>query len=676
MQLRPYQQEAIDAIYEYLRKRAGNPCAVLPTGAGKTPVIATLCRDAVVQWDGRVLVLAHVKELLEQSADKLRAVCPTVPVGVYSAGLKRRDTRQPVIVAGIQSVHDKADQLGRFDLVLIDEAHLIPPTGDGMYRKLIADLLEVNPDLRVIGLTATAFRTGSGPICTPDGILNEVCYEVGVKQLIAQGYLSPLVGRAAVAPVDTRGLKVERGEFAEAAAEALFTAGDEVERAVAEVVAKTADRRSVLLFCQTIAHARKVADAIRAAVGQAPDAGRAADLFTGGDTGPALVGEIYGDTPDDDRAGLIAEFRAGRLKYLVTVNVLTTGFDAPNVDAVCLLRATVSPGLYYQMVGRGFRLAEGKANCLVLDFGQNIVRHGPVDAVKPSYKAATARDAPRGKECPQCRLVAAASAAVCLECGYTWDRDEKPAPHAGEAADEEPVSGKPKVETLEVLATTYAPHTKKGADDTAPKTLRVTYQVGYQEWVSEWVCVEHSGWAADKARRWWQTRCKYPMPTTALEAAVAAEHGLLAEPRTITVKRTAGKPFPEVTGYDLGPVPVRPRPCPGCGAGNLRVIVRSDDPRSPGNVVCGQCAHWFGRATAAHVARYGFISDPGRTHFGGLLPWEFPDAPAADDTPRCPECESDDLYDHGGGARSCNACGCQIMPETASRRSYDDDIPF
>ncbi len=151
--------------------------------------MATICRDAVVQWNGRVLILAHVKELLQQTADKLSTVCPEVSFGIYSAGLKRRDTNNPVIVAGIQSVYRRACELDAFDLILVDEAHLIPLEGDGMYRQFLADARKVNPHLRVIGFTATPYRLKSGSICTHDGFLNHICYEVGVRELIRDGYL-------------------------------------------------------------------------------------------------------------------------------------------------------------------------------------------------------------------------------------------------------------------------------------------------------------------------------------------------------------------------------------------------------------------------------------------------------------------------------------------------------
>jgi len=160
MELRPYQKEAVEAVYRYLWENDGNPSILLPTASGKTPVMAQIrpgCRRPLAGT--RPLIVAHVKELLEQAVDKLNAVAPELwhKVGIYSAGLKSRDTEHPIIVAGVQSIYRRAAELGRFDLVIIDEAHMIPPDGDGMYRTLIAGLEETNQHLRIIGLTATPF---------------------------------------------------------------------------------------------------------------------------------------------------------------------------------------------------------------------------------------------------------------------------------------------------------------------------------------------------------------------------------------------------------------------------------------------------------------------------------------------------------------------------------------
>jgi DNA repair protein RadD len=189
MNLRPYQQSAVNAVYEHLRNKDNNPCIVLPTGTGKSVVIAKIVSDAVKNWNGRVLILAHVKELLEQNAGKIKTICPDIELGIFSAGLKSRDTDESVIVAGIQSVYDKACELGSFDLIIVDEAHLIAPDGDGMYRSFLKEMKIINPKVRVIGLTATPFRLKGGLICQPDNILNEVCYEAGLKEMIQKGYL-------------------------------------------------------------------------------------------------------------------------------------------------------------------------------------------------------------------------------------------------------------------------------------------------------------------------------------------------------------------------------------------------------------------------------------------------------------------------------------------------------
>jgi DNA repair protein RadD len=657
MELRYYQLAAIDACYRYLRESMGNPCIVLPTGSGKTPVIATLVRDAVLQWDGRVLILAHVKELLEQTAEKLHAICPMVTFGVYSAGLKRRDTKQKVIVGGIQSVYDKADQLGHFDLIIIDEAHLIPHEGEGRYRTLIADLREINPDIRIIGLTATPYRLGTGWLCGEENILTEVCYEVGVKELISQGYLSPIVGKNAAARIDSTSLKVVRGEYLDSQAELAFL--ETVKLACAEILDRTVTRKSVLLFCQGVEHARTVAAILRAdLVGR--DALTLAQLdparstFEFGDDplsqwelgvwadwleengspvdrvrvfmarGRAIVGEIYGDTPAEERAELIRQFRERTLRYLVNVNVLTTGFDATNVDCVGLLRATASPGLYYQMVGRGFRLSPGKYDTLLLDFGENIVRHGPVDMVRPKFKGESS-DKPQGKECPECGTVVGIAMRACPDCGFVWtapEPAERKAPHSHGAGDEDPLSGKTTEETHEVIRVEYHPHTKKGADETAPRTLRVVYKTSMTDSISEWICVEHSGWAGDRARQWWDRRCDYPMPADALDAAIVGRSGLLAEPKSIVVQTKHGEKFPRIVKYDLGPVPTHPTPCGDCGAINRWAIVENDEPRFPGQIRCGDCNRFIGYATAEMCERYGVLP---HCEWKPMLPYQFPE---------------------------------------------------
>ncbi|MBN2129329.1 MAG: DEAD/DEAH box helicase family protein, partial [Sedimentisphaerales bacterium] len=258
--LRPYQQAAVDAVYEHLRTREDNPCVVCPTGAGKSHILAQICLDAVRLWSGRVLVLAHVKELLEQTAEKLHAMAPEMwhQIGVYSAGLKSRDTDHPIIVAGIQSVFRRAAQLDRFDLILLDECHMLPPDGEGRYRTFLADAQLVNPRVRLIGLTATPFRMTTGMICGPEHLLQHICYEIGVRELIAQGYLCPLKTKAGWRKVDTSSLHLRGGEFIAGEVEAMMDDDDLVRAACREIVEHTEDRHSVLIFAAGVQHALHV----------------------------------------------------------------------------------------------------------------------------------------------------------------------------------------------------------------------------------------------------------------------------------------------------------------------------------------------------------------------------------------------------------------------------------
>jgi DNA repair protein RadD len=158
MQLRDYQTAAVDSVWEHLRTRSDNPVFVIPTGGGKTPCLAEICRQAVLNWNGRVLVLSHSKELITQSAEKLRLFLPPEMIGVHSAGLRRRDLNHPVICGGIQSLYRRACDLGAFNAIIIDECQLLPPEGEGTYRTFLQDARIINPKVRLIGATATPYR--------------------------------------------------------------------------------------------------------------------------------------------------------------------------------------------------------------------------------------------------------------------------------------------------------------------------------------------------------------------------------------------------------------------------------------------------------------------------------------------------------------------------------------
>lgn len=537
IQPRKYQLDAFEAVKVYLEYREGNPCVVLPTGAGKTILIVLLCQW-VSSWGGRVLILAHVKELLQQAADKLNQIAPELHVGVYSAGLDRREKRGQITIAGIQSIYQRAGEFEPFDLVIIDECHLIPADGEGMYRTFLKDARNRNTNLRMVGLTATPYRLATGSLCGPDEMLTAVCFEVSVLDLINQGFLCPLKSKH-VADCDTSGLHVRGGEFVQEEVNLLMSATGTVEAAVKQILEKTVDRSSVLVFCSSVDHATDVCNRI---------------------DGAKL---ITGDTSSDERAFVLAEFKTKRIKYLVNVNVLTTGFDAPNVDCVVLLRPTLSPGLYYQMVGRGFRLSPEKPDCLVLDFGGNIQRHGPINAIRISDKKGSKTTAvPRSKICPGCAEVVVSTVRTCPDCGYQWEliTDAK---HGIYSADDSIIDEANGEEEYPVRVVYYSRHVKRGSDPEHPATLRVDYEIAVGKAVSEWVCIEHDGYAGTKAKLWWRKRSADPFPESVERAVDIAIGGGLANATKVRFKPD-GK-YTRITGVTLGPIPAAVEACASCG---------------------------------------------------------------------------------------------------------------
>ena len=546
LDLRYYQQEAVNAVYAHLQaKPDANPCAVLPTGAGKSIVIAKIVSDAATLWNGRILILAHVKELLEQNAAKIAALCPELQIGMYSAGLNRRDTENQVLVAGIQSVYTKAAELGKFDLILIDEAHLIPPDGDGMYQTLLNEEKELNPNVRLIGFTATPYRLRGGLICKKENLLNEICYEIGVRELILHKYLSPLRSKNGRTKADLMNLHIRAGEFlADEIAQRMDNA-ELVHAACREMNTLTRDRKKVLIFCSSVAHAEHVKAEIEKESGQE-------------------CGIVTGNTPKDLRAEILDRFKGipikadlfgnvkPPLKFLVNVSVLTTGFDAPAIDTVVLLRPTASAGLYYQMVGRGFRLSPdtGKEDCMILDYGGNIMRHGPVDMIRIEETSPDGKkkQPPAMRECPQCMAVFPAGRIKCPDCGYEIPREEGKLHHNSHAASDGILSTESSEAEFEVKRVYYSKHFKRNAPE-KPPTFRVEYYIGFNDYISDWVCPEHTGYARKKAEKWWEDRTGFPLPDTVDECMIYADAGKIREPTSIKVKNMPGSKWPTITGY-------------------------------------------------------------------------------------------------------------------------------
>jgi DNA repair protein RadD len=513
LKLRLYQETALADLYAYFTRESGNPLVVLPTGSGKSLVIAEWCRLVFDQDPrARIIILTHVQELVAQNYTELMGMWPDAPAGIYSAGLNRRELGARILFASIQSIHDKASLVQECDMVLVDEAHLIPRKSETTYRRFLADLRKINPHLKIIGLTATPFRLDSGMLHEGDGAMfDHIAHETPVRQLIEEGFLCRPVTfpkTTEAAQIDTTGVRTVAGEFKMSDLEVAALDPETIAAIADRIVAAGADRRGWIVFGCSVKHCEALSEALT--------------------TRGIASGTIFGDTDKTARARTIAEFKAGRLRALVSMGVLTTGFNAKHVDLVALARPTKSTGLYIQMVGRGTRplygpgdlttdegriaaIANGpKPNCLVLDFGGNITRHGPFD--DPFIKKPKKGEGPAPfKYCPECGNACATAVRRCPACDHEFPPPET---LVKQEADDKPILAAPPA-WIEVNDTAYSRHEKRGGD--GPATFRVDYRCGLITH-SEWICFDHSGYARTKAEAWWRRRSDTKIPGSVDEA--------------------------------------------------------------------------------------------------------------------------------------------------------------
>lgn len=521
---RPYQADAIDAPFEYWADHGGSPLIVVPTGGGKAGILGTIMRKLFDAYPGlRMLNLAHVAELVEQNYKELLGMWDWAPAGVYSAGLNRRDRHSQILFASIQSVWNKVDELcrfGEFDLVIIDEAHMVPKKTTTMYGKFLTALRERNPDVRLLGLTATPFRLDSGLLTDGDDkLFDDICYEVSIRFLIDEGYLTPLVSKATQTALSTAGVAKRGGEFVASELQAAVDK-EELNRAIVdEAVAYGANRRSWLVFAAGVEHATHLRDEIRSR-------GFSAEVLTG-------------ETPPGERKRIIEDFKAYRLRALVNMGVLTTGFNHPGVDMIVAARPTESAGLYVQIAGRGTRnvyapgmpletkeqrlaaIAAGpKPNCLFLDFGGLVRRHGPVDMVQPRKPGKGGGDAPV-KTCPECFSLVHASKMECPDCGFTWERQLST--KITKTASAGPILSK----SEPVWRVVGQRHFKRHEKFASAASLKVEYScprdgqdgnLGVANIFTEWVPIENEK-GRGIATKWWKQHGGLdPVPETVTEA--------------------------------------------------------------------------------------------------------------------------------------------------------------
>ncbi len=403
---RYYQQDACSAVIKHVKKRL-SPCLLdLATGAGKSIIVTMLAKFfADVAPTKKVICIAPSKELVEQNAEKYRLAGGLASIYCASAGAKC--FKNQVIFASPQSLVKNVDQVARAGIsaIIIDEAHNITNTLKTIIDKVAnhqIDGVKINEKVRVVGMSATPYRTSTGYIYSTDAtqapevlhgndkaiepFFNKLIYRLTTKELIDQGFLTPVTVGITSESYDTS--KLEKNKMGRFTSESLSDAieGKECKTSaiIHEVLNVTTDSKGVLIFATTISHADEIAEMLPA----------------------NQTRVITGKLGKKDRNTYIDHFKKGWIKYLVNVDVLTTGFDAPHVDCVAILRPTESAGLFQQIIGRGLRLADGKETCLVLDYAENIKRHGlESDLFTPEIKAKkkSSESSEIDVTCPACK---------------------------------------------------------------------------------------------------------------------------------------------------------------------------------------------------------------------------------------------------------------------------------
>jgi DNA repair protein RadD len=566
-----YQTEAVDALFDYFAKKGGtnadgtpvraNPLICLPTGTGKSVVIARFIWRAMTMHPGtRVFMSTHVKELIAQNAKKMLEIWPNAPLGVYSAGLKQRDSAQPIIFGGVQSCVGKFPLFGRRDLLVVDEAHLIAE--EGRYLQFINELTNgpegadkisqnYNPYLKVIGLSATAYRLGLGGM-TNGSIFTDVAYDLctidGFTRLIAEGFLCPLIPKRTNTELSTSGIGISaNGEFIQSQAQAAVDKPDITYKALCELVEAGINRRSWLIFASGVEHADHIGEMLNTVFGI-----------------PTVV--IHSKKTAKENEDNLELWKTGQVRCAVNMNSLTTGVDHPCCDLIGVLRLTNSPGLWVQMLGRGTRPYDSekernpivaaafpgvKLNCLVLDFAGNTRRLGPInDPVIPKKKGeGPAGDAPVWI-CSNCNFYNHSSARVCGLCGAEHIFHDK---ISGTASELELLrSDLPQMEYYSVQRVVMVPHTSKAGNS----TIKIAYYCGLQTFYEYQNFEATIPFLKHRARDWFRQRYHYTsirpewggdVPVTNNQVLELSNE--LRPPNRLKV--WVNKQTPEVMGYEF-----------------------------------------------------------------------------------------------------------------------------
>lgn len=525
-----YQDEAVQAIYDYFMNGGkGNPLIALPTASGKSAIPPIFIKKVMSRWPNqRFLLITHVHTLIRQNADKMLEVWANAPLGIYSAGLKKRDTTKPIIFGGIQSMIKIAEAFGWRDIIFVDECHLISQDEDSYYLKFFAIMRAINPNVKIIGLTATKFRMGQG-LLTNDGVFNEIIYDMtdidGFNRLIKEGYLSPLIPRITNTQFDISAVGMQKGEFIASQLQHEVDKAEITWKALHEVMHFGQNRRSWLIFATGIEHSNHIAEML---------------MQLG-----IECASVHSKQKAEYNDAALKAHKELKLRAIVSFSKLTTGLDHPAVDFIPDLRPTASVVLHIQKYGRGMRVFPQKDNCLVLDFGRNCARLGPVnDPIIPHKRGEKVGEIPI-KICEACGVYNHISAKYCDACQAPFSFKVKIVAKASSDVLIKEVE-QPIIETFPVNGVLYKQKQKKDK----PPYIMVTYLSGMNSF-QEFIFPENKKFPKAYVD-WWRMRNPDEPPRSTDEAMRHISQ--LREPKRIRVhinKMLNGRNWPEILSVEF-----------------------------------------------------------------------------------------------------------------------------
>lgn len=528
-QLRDYQKQARNAMWDAIavRKVKGTICA-MPTGTGKGTVNADFAGGIVSKFPSqRVLCVTHSQILVGQNAEDFREQWPNLPFGIVSAGLGKKEYGYPVTFAGIGSIYKNPQNLGKINIVLVDEVQAVSDNENSMYGKLFEYLRSINPNLIIIGLSATPYRMGMGMLTESD-LFDDVCIDMctpeWIEWFVQEGYLLPLIAKKTTSFIETADVKLTAGEFNLKGLTNAAMRNDMTERAIAEALPLISERKSIAIYGVSIEHVQQIVMVL--------------------DSYGLDCEYVHSKAGDDHNKAALDRFNRGESRFIASMGQLTTGWNCPRLDCIIMLRPTRSPGLWVQMLGRGTRpffmldavqgadgvwyvpdinTKEGrltaiarsqKHSCLVLDFARNTEHIGPFDDPRIPEKRGAGGGMAIMKACQEGRMIdpdyigcgtyAWPAVKYCKQCGHEFlfeikfDSQTSGTAIMGNKKDPKPYVEPERVD-FPVSRVSYVRHSKLGK----PDSIKVIYTCGLRQFTT-YLCPDHGGGATARAKHWWR----------------------------------------------------------------------------------------------------------------------------------------------------------------------------